>query len=380
MGESFPRILRFHLRFPDRERAHPIMVGAGLVDRCGALLKEAGLGGTAALVSDTIVGTYYGERIQRSLEEAGFTVLPLLLPPGETTKTLNTAAELYRHLAQGGVGRDGVLIGLGGGVVLDLAGFVAATYMRGIAFVSIPTTLLAMVDAAIGGKTGVDLPEGKNLVGAFYPPHLLLIDPTTLNTLPPAEWRNGMAEVVKAALIGDPGLWQQLVDNPARWATKPEEEVLLTLLSRSIAVKTRIVEHDPLETRGEREWLNLGHTFGHAFERISGYQVPHGEAVAAGLVAAAVLSGRLGLLEESELPEQLERVLRGLGLPTRWRIWLAQRGVEATPEEVIAAMGTDKKRRGGRLRLVLIHRPGLVRTYSDVPYEPILQALEETAV
>ncbi|MFN3928293.1 MAG: 3-dehydroquinate synthase [Thermoflexus sp.] len=374
------RVLSFHLRFPGHERTHPIMVGAGLVDRCGALLREAGLGGTAVLVSDAIVGAYYGGRVQRSLEEAGFTVLALFLPPGESTKTLHTAAELYRRLAQGGIGRDGVLIGLGGGVVLDLAGFVAATYMRGIAFISVPTTLLAMVDASIGGKTGVDLPEGKNLVGAFYPPHLLLIDPTTLSTLPSAEWRNGMAEVVKAALIGDPELWQQLVDNPAHWATNPEGDVLLALLSRAIAVKARIVEQDPLETHGEREWLNLGHTFGHAFERISGYQVPHGEAVAVGLVAAASLSGRLGLLEEPALPGQLERVLRELGLPTRWRIWLAQRGVEATPEEVIAAMGTDKKRREGRLRFVLIHRPGFVRTYADVPYEAVLQTLEETAV
>ncbi len=372
-------MITLHLRFPKPEHSHPILLTPGLLDRCGAALREAGLEGPIALVSDTTVAGYHGARVRRSLEEAGFPVLEILLPPGEKTKTLDTAAGLYRRLAQGGIGRDGVLIGLGGGVVLDLAGFVAATYMRGIALVSIPTTLLAMVDASIGGKTGVDLPEGKNLVGAFHPPCLLLIDPMVLSTLPPAEWRNGMAEVVKAALIGDTALWQQLRDHPARWAAMPEIEPLVDLLTRAIAVKVRIVEQDPLETRGEREVLNLGHTFGHAFERISGYRVPHGEAIAAGMMAAATLSARRGLLEDPHLLQDLERVLQGLGLPTRWRTWLAGYGIEAAPEDVLAAMGTDKKRRGGRLRFILIHRPGVVRVHSDVPDEAVLQALEETA-
>ncbi|MCS6963364.1 3-dehydroquinate synthase [Thermoflexus sp.] len=372
-------MITLHLRFPEQEHSHPIWLSTGLLDRCGAALREAGLEGAVALVSDTTVAADHGARARRSLEEAGFSVLEIHLPPGEGTKTLDTAAALYRRLAQGGIGRDGILVGLGGGVVLDLAGFVAATYMRGIAFVSIPTTLLAMVDASIGGKTGVDLPEGKNLVGAFYPPRLLLIDPMTLRTLPPAEWRNGMAEVVKAALIGDPALWQQFQRDPARWAAMPEGEPLLDLLTRAIAVKVRVVEQDPLETRGEREVLNLGHTFGHAFERVSGYRVPHGEAVAAGMVAAAALSARLGLLEDVDLPHHLERVLEGIRLPTRWRAWLARYGVDATPEQVIAAMGTDKKRRGGRLRFVVIQRPGAVRVYRDASYEAVYQALEETA-
>ncbi|WP_322801110.1 3-dehydroquinate synthase [Thermoflexus sp.] len=372
-------MITLHLRFPEAERSHPILLTPGLLDRCGAALREAGLEGPIALVSDTTVAAYHGARVRRSLEEAGFPVLEILLPPGEKTKTMDTAAGLYRRLAQGGIGRDGLLIGLGGGVVLDLAGFVAATYMRGIALVSIPTTLLAMVDASIGGKTGVDLPEGKNLVGAFYPPRLLLIDPTALSTLPPAEWRNGMAEVVKAALIGDPELWARFREDPARWAAMPEMESLIDLLIRAIAVKVRIVERDPLETRGEREVLNLGHTFGHAFERISGYRVPHGEAVAAGMMAAAALSARRGLLKDPHLLQDLEGVLCGLGLPTRWRTWLAGYGIEATPEEVLAAMGTDKKRRSGRLRLILIHRPGQVRVHSDVPDEAVLQALEGTA-
>ncbi|MCS7251363.1 MAG: 3-dehydroquinate synthase [Anaerolineae bacterium] len=372
-------MIQLYLRFLERERSHPIWLSTGLLDYCGAALREAGLEGMVALVSDTIVATYHGGRIRRSLEEAGFSVLEIQLPPGEGTKTLDTATVLYRSLAQNGIGRDGLLIGLGGGVVLDLSGFVAATYMRGIPFVGIPTTLLAMVDAAIGGKTGVDLPEGKNLVGAFYPPRLLLIDPTALHTLPPAEWRNGMAEVIKAALIGDPELWQQFRSDPARWATIPEEGTLMDLLTRAIAVKIRVVERDPLETRGEREVLNLGHTFGHAFERVSGYRVPHGEAVAVGMVAASVLSAQLGLLEDLDLPRQLEVVLEGIGLPTRWQAWLARCGVDATPEQVIAAMGTDKKRRGGRLRFVVIQRPGVVRVDKDVPYLAVHRALEETA-
>ncbi len=372
-------VLSMYLRFPERDRSHPIWIGAGLVDRCGAILRELGLGGVAAWVSDTTVAAHHGERIRRALTKAGFVVREVLVPPGEGTKTIEAAAAICRRLARDGVGRDGLLVAMGGGVVLDLVGFVAAIYMRGVALVSIPTTLLAMVDAAIGGKTGVDLPEGKNLVGAFHPPRLILIDPTVLATLPPAEWRNGMAEVVKAALIGDPALWRQLTSDPARWAARPEGEPLRALLTQAIAVKARIVERDPLETQGEREQLNLGHTFGHAFERVSGYRVPHGEAVAAGMVVAAALSARLGLLAEPDLLRELEALLRGLGLPTRWRAWLARYGVAATPEQVIAAMGTDKKRRGGRLRFVLICRPGQVRVEADVPEAEALRALEETA-
>jgi 3-dehydroquinate synthase len=368
-----------HLRFPEADRSHPILIDSGLLDRCGELLVRAGLGGPVALISDAMVMAHQGERVRQALHQAGIPFVELVLPPGEGTKTLSTAADLYRQLVRAGLGRDGTLLAAGGGVILDLAGFVAATYMRGIPFVSAPTTLLAMVDAAIGGKVGVDLPEGKNLVGAFYPPRLLLIDPTALDTLPTSEWRHGMAEVVKAALIGDPELWEQLRAAPARWAQPPEGPERLELLERAIAVKARIVERDPWETQGEREQLNLGHTFGHAFERLSGYRVPHGEAVAAGMRAAAALSARLGLLETPDLPQELEKLLQGLGLPTRWQAWLSGYGIQATPEEVIEAMGTDKKRRAGRLRFVLLHRPGLVRTYGDVPAEAVRQALMETA-
>jgi len=368
-----------HLRFPEADRSHPILIDPGLLDRCGELLRMAGLGEPVALISDAMVMAHQGERVRRALRQAGIPFVELVLPPGEETKTLSAAADLYRQLVRAGLGRDGTLLAVGGGVILDLAGFVAATYMRGIPFVSAPTTLLAMVDAAIGGKVGVDLPEGKNLVGAFYPPRLLLIDPTALDTLPTSEWRHGMAEVVKAALIGDPALWEQLRAAPARWAQPPAGRERLELLERAIAVKARIVERDPWETQGEREQLNLGHTFGHAFERLSGYRVPHGEAVAAGMRAAAVLSARLGLLETPDLPHELEKLLQGLGLPTRWQAWLSGYGIQATPEEVIEAMGTDKKRRAGRLRFVLLHRPGLVRTYGDVPPEAVRQALMETA-
>ena len=366
------------------EHTHEIRMEVGLLERCGMALREAGGQGLVALVTDATVAALYGERVFRALEAAGLWVVEVAaLPPGEGTKTLETAVDLYRRLARASLGRDGLLFALGGGVVLDLAGFVAATYMRGIPWVSAPTTLLAMVDAAIGGKVGVDLPEGKNLVGAFYPPRLLLIDPTALRTLPAAEWRNGMAEVVKASLIGDPALWEALAEDPGRWAGPPGgpsgEAALLALLQRAMAVKIRVVEADPFETQGRREQLNLGHTFGHAFERASGYRVPHGEAVAAGMVAAAALSERLGVLQDPGLRRRLEGLLEGLGLPTRWGLWLAGYGLRADPEAVVAAMGTDKKRRGGRLRFVLIHRPGEVRVHDDVPPEAVRQVLEETA-
>lgn len=271
-----------------------------------------------------------------------------------------------------GIDRTGAILALGGGVVGDTAGFAAATYMRGIDFVLCPTTLLAMVDASIGGKTGVDLPQGKNLVGAFKQPRAVLADIDTLATLPAAEFRAGLAEVAKHGLIADPVLWQRLTIED--WSMEPAQifggrfgrASLQTLVTQAIRVKRDIVEEDPFE-RGRRAVLNLGHTFAHAVEQVSAYTVRHGDAVAMGLVAAARLSARLEECSPS-LPDRITAVLDSLRLPTTIPDTLE-------PAALLAAMSSDKKRADGRLRFVLIHDIGDVFVRGDVPEALVLETL-----
>ncbi|MBP6789708.1 MAG: 3-dehydroquinate synthase, partial [Candidatus Promineofilum sp.] len=265
------------------------------------------------------------------------------------------------------------IIALGGGVVGDVAGFVAATYLRGVDFVLCPTSLLAMVDASIGGKTGVDLPQGKNLVGAFKQPQAVLADVGTLATLPAAEFTSGLAEVAKHGLIADPLLWQRLMME--EWHFDPRDLAtnrlrradLQSLLVRAIGVKRAVVEEDPFE-HGRRAVLNLGHTFGHAVEQVSGYAMRHGDAVAIGLTAAARLSAALEECSPS-LPKVVEMVLARLGLPTHIPPTL-------DPAALFAAMSTDKKRAAGRLRFVLLRDIGDVFVRGDVPREMVLEVLE----
>jgi 3-dehydroquinate synthase len=339
-------------------------------------LGLAGVAGPAAILTDTNVGPLHAERVQKPSfsEKLGFYSVPVLtMPAGEPHKNLDTVRDLYDDLLAAGIGRDGTIIALGGGVVGDVAGFVAATYLRGIDVVFCPTTLLAMVDASVGGKTGVDLPQGKNLVGAFKQPRLVLADVATLSTLPAAEFTAGLAEVAKHGLIADPVLWQRLMTED--WRIDPRrlaEDQLLrndlhTLLTRAIRVKRDIVEEDPFET-GRRAVLNLGNTFGHAIEQVSDYAIPHGFAVAMGMAAAARLSAALGECTPS-LPPLVEAVLSGLGLPTRVPPAL-------DPAALYAAMGSDKKRQAGRLRFVLIRDVGDVFVRGDVPEAAVLAALE----
>jgi len=240
----------------------------------------------------------------------------------------------------------------------DMAGFAAATYLRGVRFVQIPTTLLAMVDASVGGKTGVDLPQGKNLVGAFKQPELVIMDPELLATLPAVEFRNGLAEVVKHGIIADPALFAQLqADGP---------ESLQSLLARALRVKIGVVERDPFE-QGERAHLNLGHTFAHAFEQVSHYAIPHGQAVGVGLVASAHLSLICGHCRPA-LPDRIADVLDRLALPTQFS------GLDQSA--VIAAMSTDKKRKRGRVRFVLPHEIGRVAVHDDIAPAQVAEALD----
>lgn len=312
--------------------------------------------GKAVIITNTTLAPLYGDPLARVLPNTSV----VTMPDGEQYKTLETVAKLYIDLVEAGLDRSGTVIALGGGVVGDTAGFVAATYMRGVRFIQIPTSLLAMVDSSVGGKVGVDLPQGKNLVGAFKQPDAVLIDPDVLSTLPEREWRCGMAETIKHGFLADEGLLA-----PELWAKERAAE----LVRRAVQVKVDVVQQDPYE-RGVRAHLNLGHTFAHAIERVSEYQWLHGEAVGVGLVAAARLSYALGLCD-SGLAEEVEDIVDKVGLPTR----LGNLDAEA----LFAAMGTDKKWQSGHSRFVLLKGMCQPMIVEDVPKATIIQILKEMA-
>lgn len=273
----------------------------------------------------------------------------LSLPAGESAKSAERLVGIWDFLAEHRLDRRSVLWVVGGGVTGDLGGFAAASYLRGIDFVQIPTTLLAMVDSSVGGKTGINIPAGKNLVGAFHHPRAVFILPEFLDTLPPREFAAGMAEVIKYGLLGDPELFDRLARNPVSC----RDAGLLGVIRRCCAIKAAVVQADERETAAEggRALLNLGHTFGHAIEKVAGFGTYlHGEAVAIGLAAAARASVRLGVLQAAEIP-RIDQVLGAHGLPTRLRSPLST-------SELLAAMRSDKKVRAGKLRLVLLRRIG----------------------
>ncbi len=352
--------LRLPVATPDGG-GYDVLIGRGLLAELPALLADRRLGGTVAIVSDEHLASW-AKSVQRALAEAGQGAVVISLPSGEAHKNLDTVAGIYTALVAAGMDRQGVVLALGGGVTGDMAGFAAATYLRGVAFVQAPTSLLAMVDASVGGKVGVDLPQGKNLVGAFKQPRLVVIDPEVLASLPAVEFRSGLAEVVKHGIIGDPQLFAELEGSGL--------EALESLLARALRVKVAIVQRDPYE-RGERAFLNLGHTFAHAFEQVSGYAVPHGQAVALGTVAAAHLAALRGDCAP-ELPARITAVIARLGLP------VSLSGQEAGA--VLDAMSTDKKRQAGRLRFVLPHAIGRVALHDDVSTEQVLAALAHMLV
>ena len=344
------------VRAPDG--SYDIALAAGNLARLAALLCERNLTGAVALVSNDTVGPLYAEQVVSGLQAAGLETHLFTIPDGEAYKTMETASGLYEQFLSDGIDRNSTVVALGGGVVGDLAGFVAATYMRGLPFVQCPTTVLAMVDASVGGKVAVDHPRAKNLIGAFKQPALVVTDPLVLKTLPEAELRAGLAEVVKHGIIGDTGLFEQLEQRG------PDD--LSQIVQRAVAVKVRVVEEDPYE-RGRRAVLNLGHTFGHALEVLSDFRLRHGEGVSIGLVIAARVAVALGLCEVS-LAERIEHLLRRLGLPVAWAGYNSQ--------AVWRAMGTDKKKRGRRLRYVLPRSLGDVIISGDVPERVVLAILE----
>ena len=337
--------------------AYDVLVAEGILADAGYRIKRAGIEpGRCTVITNPTVASHHGETLRAALERAGFSPLVLEMPDGEAHKTLAIASDLYHRLAAARASRNEPILALGGGVVGDMAGFIASTWLRGVPFVQVPTTLLAMVDASVGGKTAVDLPEGKNLVGAFKQPELALVDPDVLGTLPPVEFRAGLAEVVKAGIIGDRVLFERLAgDGPGS---------LAEMIADAIKVKVDVVQHDPHEM-GVRAALNLGHTFGHALELLSGYTMRHGEAVSIGMVAAAALSEGLRLCPMG-MSELLRDVLGRLGLPV---------SADFDPDAVLHAMGTDKKRHGSRLRFVVIEDIGQVALLDDAPEAAVRDAL-----
>ncbi len=349
-------VLRLPVATPDGG-GYDVLIGRGVLAELPALLAERNLVGQVAIVSDEHVAATWAEPLRQALAGAGQGAAVIVLPSGEAHKTLATVARIYEALVAAGIDRNGSVLALGGGVIGDMAGFAAATYLRGVAFVQAPTSLLAMVDASVGGKVGVDLPQGKNLVGAFKQPRLVAIDPEVLASLPAAEFRNGLAEVVKHGVIADPELFAQLEGEGP--------EAIESLLARALRVKIAIVQRDPYE-HGERAFLNLGHTFAHAFEQVSHYAVPHGQAVALGVVAAAHLAADRGACAP-ELPARITAVMARLGLS------VTLSGYD--PAAILQAMATDKKRQAGRLRFVLPHAIGQVELHDDVTPQQVLEAL-----
>ena len=358
---------------------YPIVIGAGALQQLGEQVRAAGIkAGTKVLVvTNPVVEQQYGATALSSLKAAGFEASSLVIDAGEDQKTPATVVLIHDAAFERRLERGSLIVALGGGVVGDMAGFAAASWLRGIAVVQVPTTLLAMVDAAIGGKTGVNHPGGKNLIGAFHQPRLVLIDPATLGTLPEREFRAGMAEVIKYGVIGDAELFADLEAAAGRDATAGLASLsavgpalLQTLLERSAAAKARVVAADEREG-GLRAILNYGHTLGHVVEALCGYGTwLHGEAVAIGMVAAGELSLELGLWGASEQRRQ-RAVIAAAGLPQQWPA--------LDPGAVLQCLQGDKKVRDGKVRFVLPTGLGSVQIRDDVTPVQVLAALQRCA-
>ncbi|WP_248885101.1 3-dehydroquinate synthase [Acidithiobacillus acidisediminis] len=345
-------------------RSYPIHIGSGLLHDAQLFLPHLSPGGVAVL-SDDLVAPLYLPALRDTLARAQCPLVEIIVPHGEGSKTLTQVEEVCGQMLAAGLGRDSCLCALGGGVIGDLGGFVAAIYQRGIPFLQVPTTLLAMVDSSVGGKTGVNHALGKNMIGAFYQPRAVIADVDTLDSLPEREFRSGLAEVIKYGLINDPGFFVWLEDHLDAILAE-DAEALARVIHDSCADKAEVVARDELEG-GLRAILNYGHTFGHAIEAATGYgSYLHGEAVAIGMVMAADLSRRLDLLRESE-QARIFRLIQAAGLPTH--------APRLPVEEYLRYMRVDKKASGGQIRFILLRGIGESIITGDVPEAAIRQTL-----
>lgn len=322
--------------------SYSILIDAGILADVGWQCRETGLTGRAAVVTNPTVAALYAKTVMRSLEAAGYQPLLIEIPDGEAYKTSQTLNQVYDQLIEGGLDRRCFIVALGGGVVGDLAGFSAATYLRGIPFVQLPTTLLAQVDSSVGGKTGIDHPRGKNLIGAFHQPRLVLADVAALASLPEREYRAGLAEVIKYGVVLDRAFFELLEANAEQLLAR-DRELIVAVVARCCSLKAWVVEQDEHEA-GLRAVLNYGHTLGHAFEMLAGYEgLVHGEAVAIGMAVAARISMAEGLCSRSE-QERIVALLESLRLPT------VPPAVEL--DALVAALTQDKKNRSGVLQYI----------------------------
>ena len=339
-----------------------VLVGPGLLARAGTLCTEAGLRGKCAVITDENVGALHTQTVLESLRAAGFDSALLTVPAGEKSKSLTAVENLIDGMLAAGLDRSSFVVALGGGVIGDLAGFAAAIYQRGIPFVQIPTTIVAQVDSSIGGKTGVNAKAGKNLIGAFHQPCLVLADTETLATLPDREYREGFAEVIKHAAIRDAGMLDELDPAAPRASLAP-------LIARNIAIKAAIVAEDEKEKSDTRTLLNFGHTIGHAIENVAGYgELLHGEAISLGLAAALVISERKGRLPAAEA-DRVRAKLSAFGLPLTLPAHL-------DTDALLAAAAKDKKFSGGKIRFVVMPRLGHAELSSDVAEADLREAIE----
>ncbi|MFC1980993.1 3-dehydroquinate synthase [Chloroflexota bacterium] len=346
--------------------SYEIYVGSGLLPQAGRWLKEKGFSGKLVIINDATVKGLYGDALSQRLTEDGFAVTILQVPEGEAQKSLETAGRLYQELSGSYAERTTPILALGGGVIGDLAGFVAATYMRGVPLVQIPTTLLAQVDSSIGGKVAVDHGQLKNEVGVFYQPRLVITATDTLQTLPAAEMANGLAEVIKSAAIRDKGFFTFLEKNLDAMKAL-DKGALEEVVSRTAGIKAKIVQKDERES-GLRGILNYGHTIGHAIESVSGFKMQHGRAVAIGMLAAARISSRMGMLDENEVI-RLKSLIEKAGLPTEMP------GLKI--EEIMPAMRHDKKVLRDKIRYVLLKSIGSAFITDEVGPSLVEQVLTE---
>ena len=350
--------------------SYQITIAPANLDQLGAEMQSRGLGRSVLLVSNPVIFRQYGARAIASLEQAGFTVAQCLLPAGERYKTPATLQKIYDAALEQRLERSSTFVALGGGIVGDMTGFAAATWLRGVNVVQVPTSLLAMVDAAIGGKTGVNHPKGKNLIGAFHQPKLVSIDPQVLKTLPAREFRAGMAEVIKYGIIWDAQLFEQLeAAQRLSQLSYLGQDLLQEILVRSCQAKAHVVSKDEKEA-GLRAILNYGHTIGHAVESLTGYKlVNHGEAVAIGMVAAGAIAVELGLWDRTSRDRQLALIQKA-GLPDRLP-------PDLDIDQIVTALQSDKKVKAGQVRFVLPTQIGAAIVTDQVPAATIRQVLKQ---
>ena len=346
--------------------SYRVIVGRGVIDDLGIELSKIGQTGRAFLIADEVMFANPVRRAHEALERGGFKTHVLALELGEFNKNLDTVHTVYKWLAELHVERNDIVVAMGGGVTGDLVGYAAATWLRGVAIVHVPTSLAAMVDSSIGGKTGVNMPTGKNLIGAFHQPKLVVQDIEHLKTLPPREMAAGWAEAIKHGLILDSRLLDKF-ESMAKQMNTLEGEEPVNAIRRSVAIKGQVISSDEFETGNQRVLLNYGHTIGHAIETVTGYETfLHGEAVAIGMTVAAGIAHRIGLIK-SDLVDRQKHILESFNLPTTAN--------NMDVNALISATKSDKKSRGGTIRWVLLEGPGKATTRENVPDAVVLDSL-----